>query len=99
MKFMCLNCGRYFTMEHPVVSFQTICPYCKDSYFVDNVVPEIPPDISPQVKVDFPCGHSIASDMVKDIIACPVCGIPVSFTEGASLKEWQYSEIEGRIGI
>jgi DNA-directed RNA polymerase subunit RPC12/RpoP len=99
MKLMCLNCGRYFSMEYPIVSFQTVCPYCKDSYFVDNVVPGIPPDISEAVKVDLPCGHSIVSDMVKDIVACPVCGVPASFTEGASLKEWQNNEIERRVGI
>jgi len=98
MKFTCLNCGRFFSMEHPFVSFETICPYCKDSYFTDNVVPGIPPDIADPVKIDFPCGHSIVSDMVKDIVACPVCGTSASFPEGASLKEWQNNEIE-RVGL
>lgn len=94
MKFMCLNCGRFFIMENKLVMFETICPYCKDSYFVDNVIPDVPPDITEAIKIDFPCGHSIVSDMVKDIQACPVCGISVSFTEGMSLKEWQNNQIE-----
>ena len=98
MKFTCFNCGRFFTMEDPLVMFTTVCPYCKDSYFADNVIQGIPPDITESTKVDFSCGHSITSDMVKDIVACPVCGVTASFTEGMSLKEWQNSEIE-RIGL
>ena len=98
MKFTCFNCGRFFTIEDPLVMFTTVCPYCKDSYFADNVIQGIPPDITESTKVDFPCGHSITSDMVKDIVACPVCGVTASFTEGMSLKEWQNSEIE-RIGL
>ena len=85
-------------MEHPMVSFETICPYCKDSYFEPDVVQGIPPDITDPVDVGFPCGHSIRSDMVKDIVACPVCGVPASFEKGASLKEWQNNEIE-RVGL
>jgi len=98
MKYTCFNCGRFFSMDHPRVQFETICPYCKDSYFADNVIEGEPPDITEAVKIDFQCGHSVTADMVKDIVACPVCGVPASFDEGMSLKEWQRNEI-ARIGL
>ena len=37
-------------MDYPIVSFETICPYCKDSYLVGNVIPDAPPDIADVVK-------------------------------------------------
>uniref|UniRef100_A0A6H1ZKP8 Uncharacterized protein n=1 Tax=viral metagenome TaxID=1070528 RepID=A0A6H1ZKP8_9ZZZZ len=45
MKYMCLACGHFFESETKCVCGESKCPECRDTFFCDNIIPEIPPDI------------------------------------------------------
>lgn len=44
MRYMCLSCGQFFEGESRTFGVDK-CPYCKDAYYVDNCLPDIPPSI------------------------------------------------------
>ena len=44
MRYMCLSCGSFFEGETRTFEIDK-CPYCTDIYFVDNCLPNIPPQI------------------------------------------------------
>jgi DNA-directed RNA polymerase subunit RPC12/RpoP len=45
MRYMCLACGHFFDSETPYVVGTSKCPVCRDTYFVDNVLPDVPPPV------------------------------------------------------
>jgi hypothetical protein len=95
-RFMCLSCGRFFSMEHPMESQKTVCPFCADLFFCDNIIPDVPPYLEGPIDVTFACEHKIQTDFVGDIQWCPVCGETVNTPiMGPKLKTWQESVIVG----
>lgn len=96
-RYMCMGCGRFWNSDRR----PTMCPYCADGCYCDNIVEGAPPKIS-NVRIDFPCGHCMSTDIGLDVKYCPVCGNPEKkyFHEGEyfSLKNWQLQELE-RLGL
>lgn len=103
MRLMCMSCSRFFSMNHPLEHGKTQCPFCRDMYFCDNIDPQIPPPLCEESTIRFECGHTFNTDMVLDIVCCPVCGNEnqdrtVSMMGGISLSHWQNSILE-EIGV
>jgi DNA-directed RNA polymerase subunit RPC12/RpoP len=94
-RFMCLSCGRFFSMEYNLESGKTICPFCGDMYFCDNISPDVPPYVDGGTIVKGDCGHEFITDFIGDIFYCPVCRDPIISFSGLKLKEWQNKIIEG----
>jgi hypothetical protein len=93
-RFMCLSCGRFFSMEHDLKSGETICPFCGDMYFCDNIS-DIPPSvIGEDFSITGACHHKFKTDFTGDIKFCPVCRTSMGFQIGLKLKDWQYNQIE-----
>lgn len=44
-RYMCLACGVFFQGEKERTWGVDKCPNCKDIYYVDNVIEDIPPHI------------------------------------------------------
>jgi len=42
---MCLACGHFFDSDVPYITGESKCPNCGDTFFVDNVHPDTPPDV------------------------------------------------------
>ncbi len=96
-RWMCLGCGQFFSYGGRPI----LCPYCGDAWLADNIGEDLPPRWT-NVRVDFPCGHALSTDVGLDIKYCCHCGIEgkVYAHEGEhlSLKSWQLKELE-RLGI
>ena len=46
MRYMCLSCGHFYEDEPGrVCAEHDQCPECKGTYFVDNVIDDVPPQI------------------------------------------------------
>jgi hypothetical protein len=88
-RFMCLSCGRFFSMNHSFTSGKTVCPFCKDMYFCDNIIPNTPKYIVGPFTLIFDCGHQIQTDFVGDVKYCPVCGKSIDPIPGIHSKDWQ----------
>jgi len=95
-RFMCLSCGRFFSMEYHLESGKTICPFCGDMFFCDNIDLNIPPYIRGPIVINYACGHKIETDFIGDVKWCPVCREPINVNIlGPKLKEWQEEIIRG----
>jgi hypothetical protein len=91
-RIMCLSCGRFVTLEKRKVDGKTVCPFCRDMYFCDNIDYNQPPYIE-DIKVVGPCGHMIITDFPGDIKWCPDCSIAYT-VEGPKMKNYQMKMIE-----
>jgi len=94
-RFMCLSCGRFFSMEHDFKSWETVCPFCGDIFFCNNIIPNLPPYLEGPIAINYACGHKIETDFIGDVKWCPVCGESININIiGLKLKDWQNSAIE-----
>lgn len=98
-RYMCLACGRFFGTEEKLVNGESNCPYCKDMYFVDNCVENVPPPMFEELTIDLECGHKLLTDVPGDLTICSICqsdirAVARPFTEERTLKIWQKSELQ-----
>ena len=105
VRFMCLACGRFYWAEAGSLSWgNCCCPYCKDIFYADNIVHDIPvPMYGEETYFNFECGHEIGLDVPGDAVCCPICmgSIENQIDESLknqTLKNWQSNLLE-RIGI
>lgn len=49
-RFMCLSCGHFFEAERPRTVGKDQCPLCGDTFFCDNILPDVPPDLPEELK-------------------------------------------------
>jgi hypothetical protein len=82
-------------MEYPLESWKTLCPFCGDIFFCDNIIPDVPPYVEEPTTLDFTCGHTISTDFVGDVKFCPICSSNLDPIPGLKLKDWQDSQIAG----
>lgn len=81
-RYMCLACGRFWRSEQR----PDHCPYCKDKYYVDNVILDAPP--SPLNAFSFicpECKNSQVVDFPGDLSFCCVCD--ATFFPDENLRE------------
>jgi RNA polymerase subunit RPABC4/transcription elongation factor Spt4 len=81
-------------MENSIENGKSVCPFCGDMYFCDNISPDIPPYMDVKSVIIDPCGHQFSVDFVGDIKFCPVCRGNAKFDGGLKFKDWQDSIVE-----
>lgn len=97
-RYMCLACGRFWGVEEKLVNGKSFCPYCKDRYFVDNCVENVPPPMFYEKIIELGCGHKLLTDVPGDMTICSICKSDISETakafENLTLKNWQKAELQ-----
>lgn len=91
-RIMCLSCGRFVTLEQRKVDGKTVCPFCRDMYFCDNIDYNQPPyeEICERICSN---NHRMITDFAGDIKWCAVCGESME-TTGPRMKDYQNKMIE-----
>jgi len=92
MRWECISCSGFFTIESD--DRPKYCPYCKDQYFCDNILPDIPPPIMGDKTIHFECGHKIKADLTGDISCCPICGEAFDYQDNGEPVHIVYHQLD-----
>ncbi len=95
---MCLGCGRFWQTKEKLVNGKSMCPYCGDMYFSDNIILDKPKPLDLD-KVRFECGHEFLIE-TGELKFCTFCGEKKIHTKKITktLIGWQNEMLE-ELGI
>ena len=93
MRWMCLGCGRFWETEELLIHSEAYCPYCRDIYWIDNIVKGVPIPLGHK-EVRPACGHIFTAEESGDLKWCTFCGNKIEGATGPTLREWQESELK-----